>query len=354
MDLDWALTTGDPLADAVVAEMAADRAVRVMLAEGITNGLDSLPNPTPGIKALLTQAETVPDYVDDDLLDLGSLPHFIPHPVVHQLSLSAGALVRVYDSASIATVLAQTGRLIDGVAGRLEETGKWVSVALLPGAMRVGAPGYVATMQVRMLHARVRSALSGGSHVSVNQVELARTWMDFTVTSYVAEERIGFGKSLAEQQSLYRYWQYIGHVLGVDPRLISGVTSNATAQKANARLQALTGPPSPESSRLAEASLHYVADSLHEFLNVPKFIGVPAMYALTRRFHGNAMCDDLCLPKARVAQRILAVGVLYTRFRHWKVCRDPSKRALAQERGITAAVAAAENEELTAYAKETV
>jgi hypothetical protein len=353
VDLDWALTTGDPLADAVVAEMAADRAVRAMLADGITNGLDSLPNPTPGIKALLAQAETVPDYVDDDLLDRGSLPHFVPHPVVHQLSLSAGALVRVYDSPSIATVLARTGRLIDGVAKRLEETGKWVSVALLPGAMRVGAPGYVATMQVRLLHARVRSHLSDGSYVPLNQLELARTWMDFTVTSYVAEERIGFGKTLAEQQSLYRYWRNIGHVLGVDPRLIEGVTSNETALRINARLQARTGPPSAESGRLAEASLRYVADTLHEFLNVPKFVGVSAMYALTRRFHGNAMCDDLGLPKARIAQRILAAGVLYTRFRHWRVRRDPAKRLSAQERGIAAAVAAAENEDPTAYAKET-
>src|SRR5882757_1819215 len=101
----WALTSGDPLADAVVAEIHEHgREVRTALADGIGAGLGSLSDPPPAVAALLTAAETVPDFVDDELLDHGSRPYFsVPLPV-HLVSLSAGALVRVYESPSIATV----------------------------------------------------------------------------------------------------------------------------------------------------------------------------------------------------------------------------------------------------------
>ena len=37
-----------------------------------------------------------------------------------------------------------------------------------------------------------------------NQVDLARTWMDFTVTSLQAEESMGFGLTTSETATLYR------------------------------------------------------------------------------------------------------------------------------------------------------
>src|SRR5882757_2319285 len=103
----WALTTADPLADAVVAELHEHgRVARDALRQGITDGLDAVADPPPAVAALLTQAEFLPDYADADLLERGSLPWFNSPMPVHAVSLSAGALVRVYQSPSIAKVLA--------------------------------------------------------------------------------------------------------------------------------------------------------------------------------------------------------------------------------------------------------
>src|SRR5260221_7733266 len=57
----WALTTGDPLADAVVADIhnghpQARHAVQL----GIRNGLDSLVDPPDSVVALLTDTERLP------------------------------------------------------------------------------------------------------------------------------------------------------------------------------------------------------------------------------------------------------------------------------------------------------
>jgi hypothetical protein len=226
-------------------------------------------------------------------------------------------------------VLATTGRLIDGARRRIDETGKWVRTATLPGAMRRGAPGYVATLQVRMLHAQMRRLARTRGYdeaalgAPINQVDLARTWMDFTVTSYRAEALMGFDLNSTEQHSLYRYWWYIGHVLGVDPRLIEGIAGNDEAKRVDELLETVTGPLIPESGVLAKATIEAVVDVLHEVLSIPPHMGVRAMYALTRRFHGNSLCDELGLPAAGPAEGVLSAAIRVVAARRAKLRQDP-------------------------------
>jgi hypothetical protein len=356
----WALTTADPLADAVVAEIHEHgRAVQIALATGIQYGLASLTDPPPAVAALLTQAESLPDYVDDALLDEGPLPQYsMPNPV-HGISLSAGALVRVYQSPSIATVLATTGRLVDGARRRIDETGRWVRTATLPGAMRHGAPGYVGTLQVRMLHARMRRlartrGYDEAAHgAPINQVDLARTWMDFTVTSYRAEELMGFDLSSSEQNSLYRYWWYVGHVLGIDARLIEGIADNEEAKRVDDLLETVTGPLIPESGVLARATLEAVADVLHEVLSIPAHMGLQGMYALTRRFHGDTLCDELGLPSVGPADAVLGAAIRVVRARRAKQRQHPDSWRREQLKHVEQARAVdADPTEPTGYQQE--
>jgi hypothetical protein len=339
----WALTTGDPLADAVVAEIHEHgREVRTALADGIGNGLDSLSDPPPAVAALLTAAETVPDFVDDELLDGGSRPYFSMPLPVHLISLSAGALVRVYESPSIATVLAMTGKLVEGAQRRIEETGRWDATVMLPGALRVGQPGYMATLQVRMLHAHMRGLARGRGYdesalgAPINQVDLVRTWMDFTLTSFRAEEAIGFGLTSAELASMYRYWWHVAHVLGVDPRLVEGISSNEDAKRVDDLMQAVTGPFIPESSELAFAALRSIAGKLKEIFSLPEGMAMPALYALTRRFHGDRVADELGVPRAAAADALLAPAIRAIRARRAKLRRDPDLWQREHDKGIAA------------------
>ena len=345
----WALTTGDPLADAVVADIhdghpQARQAVQL----GIRNGLSSLVDPPDSVVGFLTDTERLPDYTDGDLLDHGSAPFYTMPPAVHLISLSAGALIRVYESPSIAAVLATTGRLVDGADRRIRETGKWVATAMLPGSLRIGQPGYVATLQVRILHANMRRLVlsRGFDHraygTPINQVDLARTWMDFTVTSLQAEESMGFGLTTSEAATLYRCWWLLGHLLGIDPRLIEGISSNKQASRVDELLQAVTGPLIPESATLAAATLDSVTGELHNALNLPQSIGSKALSALARRFHGDATADELQIESSRAADAVISRAISLIRTRRSKARLDGEQwqrnqaKYLAESRALLA------------------
>ncbi len=325
----WALTTGDPLADAVVADIhdghpQARRAVQL----GIAKGLDAVVDPPASVVALLNDTERLPAYADDDLLDHGSAPFFTMPPPVHLISLSAGALIRVYESPSIAAVLATTERLVDGADRRIRETGTWVATAMLPGSLRVGQPGYVATLQVRMLHANMRRLVrsrgfdEGAYGTPINQVDLARTWMDFTVTSMRAEESMGFGLTTSETALLYRSWWLLGHLLGIDARLIEGISTHEQARRVDDLLQAVTGPLIPESSVLAAATLGSITDELHDTLHLPRAVGSKALAALVRRFHGEAIADELEISPSGVADAVISRVISVVRSRRLKARQD--------------------------------
>jgi hypothetical protein len=339
----WALVTGDRLADAVVAEIhELGHSVRAVLEQGIQAGLSSVPDAPQAVKALLADTERLPAFADDDLLDHGSAAYFMSPVPVHMVSLSAGALIRVYESPSISKVLATTGRLIDGADRRIRETGKWVSSVMLPGSLRPGSPGYAATLQVRMLHAnmrhlaRARGFDEAAYGAPINQVDLARTWMDFTVTSLRAEEAMGFGLTSRESAALYRYWWLIAHLLGIDPRLVEGISSNEQAARADELFQAVTGPLIDESAALAGATLGSVTDMLHEALHVPSSVGSRGLQSLARRFHGDAIADELQIPRAPAADAVITTAIKGIRARRAGLRRDPRKWAAEQTSNIAA------------------
>ncbi|MFD4673365.1 oxygenase MpaB family protein [Lentzea sp. NPDC058450] len=339
--LQAALLTGDPPADAVIDEIhERGRHVRVAFNQGIAHGLASLTDPPPAVAALLHHVETTPEYVDDALLDEGSLPFFTKPAAVTAVSLSAGALVRTYQSPSISTVLDMTGRLVEGAPRRLQETGKWLNAAMLPGSMRRGEPGYVGTLQVRLLHAamrrlaRTRGYDEAAFGAPINQVDLARTWMDFTLTSLKAEQAMGFDITTKEQDSLYRYWWYVAHVLGVEPNLVEGITGNAEAQRVDDLLQSVTGPLIPQASTLTAATIAAVAERLHELQNVPPAAATAALRALTRRIHGRELSGELSVPEGRLADRLVAAAVPVIARKRAKLRADPVAWQEEQRRNI--------------------
>lgn len=310
--LEWALHTGDPLADAVVEEIHHNGTkTRAALNQGMAAGLASLDDPSPAVAAFLTETEKLPDWVDQDQLDSGPLPWFTTPLPIHLVALSAGSLVRVYASPSIGHVLAISGRLVEGADQRIQETGRWLAQAMAPRALRVGQPGYIATLQVRMLHAHMRR-LAGrkdfdqaANGTPVNQVDLARTWMDFTLTSYRAEEKMGFAMTVGELAQMYQFWWYLGHLLGIDPRLIHDLKDNEEAGRVDELLSAVTAPPEPVSVTLVDATLRAIANDFQEALHVPKAQGLEVLQALTRRFHGDAMANELEIPRHGFTDAIL-------------------------------------------------
>lgn len=337
--LAWALATGDPLADGVVAEQAAlGPGARRWLEQGLRDGSASLsaaPPPPgsvpPALASFLAEAEATVAAAGPGLLAEGSLPTFTTPTAVHVISLSAGALVRVYSSPSIAGVLVGTGDLVTDAHRRILETGRWLGTATLPGSLGRGAPGYLATLQVRLLHARVRASLRRDplhpehGPAPLNQLELTRTWLDFTLTVMTAEERLGFDLTPDEQDSLYRYWRCLGRLLGVDERLLADVTDHESARRLDALVARGTGAPAVASATLTAASLTAVAAELRRTTSLPRWVGGPVLAAVVRRVHGEQLADGLGVPAAPLASKVLTpVVAVLRRHRRWRRRRPAS------------------------------
>lgn len=299
-----ALNTGDPPADAVVA-IGGERgnAIRGQLARGLAFGLASLENPDDVVANLLRETESVPDHVDGALIANGPRAWYRIPLRLHLLSMSAGALIAVYTSPSIASVLSATGRLNAHTGNRLRDTARWLSSSMLPGSLAVGGAGYVATVELRLVHAHARRAARRRGHderrfgTAINQVDLARTWLAFTLTGMRAEASLGFAPREAEVTDNYGYWQQLAHLLGIEPALVGHVRTHPDAERLEESVQATSGEPEQASVTLTTRTLEAVASALDDVTTLPDGASRKVLACLVRRFHGDAKADALEVPR---------------------------------------------------------
>jgi hypothetical protein len=148
---------------------------------------------------------------------------------------------------------------------------------------------------------------------------------------------LGFGYTASELTTLYRYWQLAAKVLGIDHRLVEGISSNEQARRVDDLLQAVTGPPIEESGTLATATINSISAMVHEVINVPSGMAIPALRALVRRYHGDAMSDELRVPRAPVADALLGPAIHVLRTRRARLRQDAAAWKAAQEKNIAAA-----------------
>src|SRR5882724_8372239 len=81
------LKVGDPLADAVMVEMdALGKEGRRILNAGLADGLETLTERPPAITALLQQLETMPAWVDPDMLRRGEVAALSVSPFWYELT----------------------------------------------------------------------------------------------------------------------------------------------------------------------------------------------------------------------------------------------------------------------------
>ncbi|WP_051433318.1 oxygenase MpaB family protein [Promicromonospora kroppenstedtii] len=290
------LKVGDPLADAVIAEFdELGRSARTTLQRGLTEGRATVPDAPPAVDALLAHAETAPGWISPELLDTGDQTSLAVPPHWRGLASAGGSLAHTYSSPAIARLLVGTGRLTSTAPRRLAETGLWVASAILPGGLRRGAPGYVQTVQVRLLHARARaSAMSHGWDadrwgIPINQADIARTWLDFTVVPFTFLESVGYRLTPEEQSRLYRYWWYIGHLLGLDEEFFLDVEDHRQAGELLDLLDSTTAPPDENSHALVgalfDAATATLAAAPQSPMDAPGWRDL--LNALAGRYHGK-------------------------------------------------------------------
>jgi hypothetical protein len=294
------LRQGDPLADAVEEELQTHGVeARQALEAGLRNGLATLHDAPAAVAALLREAETLPAWVAPEILQRGDATFLSIEPRWIEISSNIAALLRTYSSPSIARLLVGTGRLATMAAHRIRETGTWAVTARLPGALTRGGPGYIATMEVRLLHARVRRTnLRRGWDVEtwgvpINQVDLARTWLDFNYVPFRALTHLGFDFTAEELHDLYRFWRYLGYLLGIDPIFYRDIGDDSGAEELLDLIETTNEPPDDNSCALVAALLDVSIGHLMNALKTPPALTTDMVHALARFIHGDALADAL-------------------------------------------------------------
>jgi hypothetical protein len=293
-------STGDPPADAVMAELAGgagpDKAV---LDQGIRHRLASLASPPSSVRALLEQAESIPDWVAAEQIRRGAEAYLLSGALWLSIALGAGSLAHTYSAPTISRILMETGNLDVRAPRRLAETAVWNREVIRPGGLAVGAAGYVHTLQVRMLHARVRAGLlrKGWDRawlgMPISQLDMARTWLDFTTVPLIALGRIGIEFSDREVADIYRLWQLVAHQLGIDPRLYGRARDQASGAALLDLIDSANAGPDDGARVLIERMLHAMGRAMHPMLHLPAEAAIQLMSTLCRLFHGDAFADRL-------------------------------------------------------------
>jgi hypothetical protein len=231
--LDAWRAAGDPLADDIVAMLAAESplkgihdllaVVRRRAGAGDTRCRD-----------FLREAESVPAWADFAAMKQGQrmIASYAPFMAA---SLFSGSLVGGAMFYKAALVTSMTGMFSGNPTQRLTETTALVTRMAMPGSVEPGGPAHEVMLRVRLLHAGLRRFLvdSGrfrhDSEVPINQQDLAITLALFCYVNIRNLLQMGIRLRRAQIDSFVLLWRYTGHVLGIDPALLPATIEDQQA-----------------------------------------------------------------------------------------------------------------------------
>ena len=223
------------------------------------------------------------------------------------LVLGFKSLVLGYCSPAGNKPLVFSGRLTSDVNTRLAETARFVEAVSEAGGLRFGAPGFVATVRVRLIHARVRHALRDSPRwrahewgAPINQYDMAGTVLLFSSILLDGLRQLGARVTDEEEDATLHQWRFVGRLMGVDDELLS--TTAHEAKSLWALLEKTQGLPDVDSRRLTNAMINQGTDR-----------GAPTAAidfgaALCRHLVGARYADALELPRSSwdLAPRLLS------------------------------------------------
>ncbi|MEV7092972.1 oxygenase MpaB family protein [Amycolatopsis sp. NPDC051045] len=324
---------GDPLADAVVADLVSGGTTEVVnevLAHFRDNDQpipDDLPEP---VRRYLVATDAPPDWAD--LHRVADAYEFFVDDGVHVASvLSFGAMVNCYAQPRPSRVLSLTHRL-NQPHRRLSETSQFV--LNLMGRDPFGSGGrFVPTIQkTRLIHAAVRYFItrSGEWDVEADGVPLCQQDMlgallIFSVQVIDGMRRMGIAVTEREAEGYYYVWRVTGALLGIPADAMPETL--VEAQALNAQLVEATYGPSPEGVELTRNLLR-----LYENLVPGKaFDGVVA--AMVRQVVTPEVADWLEVPRSRAWGRTVGTGVRVMRLLERSEDRSRAATAVLDKAG---------------------
>ena len=330
----------DPPADAAVEAIASMTPGRgwALLKRAIAGGIASVPEAPEAFRDLFRELERVPAWVDWPTLDRGG-------EVLMRAGFFGGAvlgtasLIYGYSSPGGNKPLVFAGGLRGGSIGRrLGETSRFVEATCSPGGLRRGAPGYDATVRVRVMHAQVRRLLRDSGRwrteawgEPINQHDMVSTSLLFSFAVIEGLRRLGFRLSQREVDDNLHLRRYSSHLMCVDPELLPA--SEGDAQRLWHLVELTEGEPDDDSRALT----HGLLDSALAHARTPaerrqaeRIVEVSRTFC--RALIGDAQADRLGVPRSPLRHALPALRLAIDRFERARLA-SPALERRAVETG---------------------
>ena len=220
------LFEGDPVAERFVDEVyhgeTGPRRTRQMLDKALTDGIDSLDEVPESMRALFDEFETVPDWVDPELIEEGA--RIWRRWGTMLFSFAGAETLEIYTESAVATPLSLAGGYAgDNALRRFLETCRfWIDVSEPGALLRPGSQGRATAMKVRVMHVSVRSRVASHTEwdiekwgLPISQSYMALTLIAGSVTPGFGLWVLGYQTSLREIRALIHFQKYMGYLLGV-------------------------------------------------------------------------------------------------------------------------------------------
>jgi hypothetical protein len=255
----------------------------------------------PPLRAWLEHSGRLPAWADPALLRQAE-EVFHRHGPSCLLALFCAALPSCYASAHGVQALHLSARLHTDAWWHTLETAQLVLDVLAPGGLAPGGQGVRAVQELRLKHAALRHLLRDSGQWNpawgqpLNQEDRALALLSLSLGVPRALEALGLTLSAQERHAFHHLWCVVGHVLGLDERLLprtpeaGGELLDALAQRQHRE--------SPEGRELMVALM----DLMESATPGNRFDGMPAL--LMRHLLGEALARVLAVPPADWARHL--------------------------------------------------
>ena len=316
-------TTGDPLADRVVEELAPYiREGKGQEQEIIEAAFDKHGNPPestpPALRELIAATSVVPDWFDPKLAEVATRA-FLRNPEIILAALATGAIVEGF-STLISKSFRIRGRLLDNGVRRLKQNNLQLFEQFMPGGLNPGCDGWRLNLRIRLVHAQARSLVRTSSEwdeaqyglpLNAAHMLLGAACFSGRLMQHVA--RLGGGFSEREREAYVHVWRYSGFQMGI-PQAIS-FHDEASAIRIY-EVGALCEPPPDDDAILMANS---IINSTPVVLDVTESSArrreAGRYYQLSRELIGNELADRFRFPPARKIPLLPLIALKYRAMR---------------------------------------
>lgn len=257
--LDELREAGDPPADAVIREIFEDDRVDAVnhLMKTLVRNDGVPPAQLPAaVRRYLDSTDDLPRWADPDRIATGER-FFREHGPGCVMALACASLPACYASRKGVQVLHLTARLQTNPVRRIGETAQLTLDAMAPGGLAPGGSGVRDAQKVRLMHAAVRHLIGESDAwdprwgLPVNQEDLAGTLLTFSIVVMDSLRKLGVSVSADEADAYCHAWNCVGHVLGIEQRLLVGGEDEGHALWR--RIIDRQWAPSPEGQAMTDA-----------------------------------------------------------------------------------------------------